>query len=617
MTYMALYRKWRPQAFSELVGQEHVSRTLAQAVVGGRVGHAYLFSGPRGTGKTSTAKILAKALNCEQGPTAEPCGECESCRRIADGTSMDVMEIDAASNRGIDEIRELRETVKFAPAMGRYKVYIIDEVHMLTSEAFNALLKTLEEPPPNVVFILATTELQKVPATIQSRCQRYDFKRIAAKDIEARLREVVEASGISADDAALALVAREADGGLRDALSTLDQCVSLAEDRVTETLVRDILGLIGRESVVRILRALAAKDAKEALSAAADVFAEGKDAKQLVTEMIAQLRAAMVYQAAGVPDGVEIYETDEAVLKEMASLFPQDAFLPMLRRLHDALTELRWTTEPRIAVETAMLAICQNGGAASAEQRAAAPAEPPQESAQLRVLSARLEALEKRIAAGDFSSAPARTPTASTGKTTRNAAVAGVQKRMPPQQTVAGGNSAFTPTQEAEGIWRRVLDALQKNPEQKVIYACVSKGTAGGMTAQRFCVQFQSQFLANRLNQPDYRNVVEGYLAEISGSPLELVVEVGAPPAPQEKPKAAPPKKKTAAEMVAELPPEARTEVKKAMDIFGPDAKIVPMPEKDTPPSEQKKSAPTEEVPPFTDEDFEGLDDAYVPSEED
>ncbi len=618
MTYMALYRKWRPQSFSELVGQEHVSRTLAQAVVGGRVGHAYLFSGPRGTGKTSTAKILAKALNCEQGPTTEPCGECESCRRIADGTSMDVMEIDAASNRGIDEIRELRETVKFAPAMGRYKVYIIDEVHMLTSEAFNALLKTLEEPPPNVVFILATTELQKVPATIQSRCQRYDFKRIAAKDIEARLREVVEASGISADDAALALVAREADGGLRDALSTLDQCVSLAEDRVTETLVRDILGLIGRESVVRILRALAAKDAKEALSAVADVFAEGKDAKQLVTEMVAQLRAAMVYQAAGVPDGVELYETDESVLKEMASLFPQDTFLPMLRRLHDALTELRWTTEPRIAVETAMLAICQNGGAASAEQRAVAQEESPQASAQLRVLSARLEALEKKIASGGFSPALAKTPPSSAGKTMRTAAVVGVQKKTPAQQSVVGGNSIFTPTQETEGIWRRVLDALQANPEQKVIYACVSKGTAGGMTADRFCVRFQSQFLAGRLDRPDYRNVIEGYIAEFSGSPLELVVEVGAPSAPPEKPKAAPPKKKTAAEMVAELPPDARAEVKKAMDIFGSDAKIVPMPDKDIHPREQqKKSDSTDEAPPITDEDFEGLDDAYVPPEDD
>lgn len=618
MTYMALYRKWRPQAFSELVGQEHVSRTLAQAVVGGRVGHAYLFSGPRGTGKTSTAKILAKALNCEQGPTAEPCGECESCRRIADGTSMDVMEIDAASNRGIDEIRELRETVKFAPAMGRYKVYIIDEVHMLTSEAFNALLKTLEEPPPNVVFILATTELQKVPATIQSRCQRYDFKRIAAKDIEARLREVVEASGISADDAALALVAREADGGLRDALSTLDQCVSLAEEKVTETLVRDILGLIGRDSVVRILRALAAKDAKEALSAAADVFAEGKDAKQLVTEMIAQLRAAMVYQAAGVPDGVELYETDEAVLKETAALFPQDAFLPIMRRLHDALTELRWTTEPRIAVETAMLSICQDGGAVTSAQNPAAPADSPQESAQLRVLSARLEALEKKIASGGFASAPTKLAAASAGKA-RSASTTGVRKTTSAHQAAAGGSSVFVPTPEGEAIWKRVLDALQANPAQKLIYTCVSKGTFGGMTTQRFCVQFRSEFLANLADKPDYRSVIEGYIEEFSGSPLSLVVELGAPPVPEVKPKPAPPKKKTTDEMVAELPPEARREVKKAMDFLGADAKIVPVPEKNNhkPPTEQKQPEPTDEAPPYTDEDFEGLDDAYVPPEDD
>ena len=616
MAYMALYRKWRPQAFSELVGQEHVSRTLAQAVVGGRVGHAYLFSGPRGTGKTSTAKILAKALNCEKGPTAEPCGACESCRRIADGTSMDVMEIDAASNRGIDEIRELRETVKFAPAMGRYKVYIIDEVHMLTSEAFNALLKTLEEPPPNVVFILATTELQKVPATIQSRCQRYDFKRIAAKDIEARLREVAEASGISADDAALALVAREADGGLRDALSTFDQCVSLAEGRVTETLVRDILGLIGRDSVVRILRALSAKDAKEALSAAADVFAEGKDAKQLVTEMIAQLRAAMVYRAAGVPDGVELYETDEAVLKETAAMFPQDAFLPMMRRLHDALTELRWTTEPRIAVETAMLSVCQDGGAAIAPQGAAAPAESPQESAQIRVLSARLEALEKKIASGGFAPAPRKSSAASAGKAS-NAAAAGDRKKTSVQQAAVGGNGGFVPTPEGDAVWRRVLDALKANPEQNVIYACVSKGICGGMTAQRFCVQFRSQFLAERLDRPDYRNIIEGYIEEFAGAPLDLVVEVGAPPAPQEKPKPAPPKKKTAAEMVAELPPEARAEVTKAMNFLGEDAKIVPVPEKENPPQEQKKAVQIDdEAPPITDEDFEGLDEAYVPPEE-
>ena len=254
MAYVALYRQWRPKSFSDLVGQEHVSQTLAQAIETGRVGHAYLFSGPRGTGKTSTAKILAKALNCEAGPTPEPCGVCESCRRVNEGTSLDVFEIDAASNRGIDEIRELRETIQFAPVNGRYKVYIIDEVHMLTAEAFNALLKTLEEPPAQVVFILATTEIHKVPATIQSRCQRYDFKRIAAEVIAARLRYVADQSDIAAEDAALSLIAQGAAGGLRDALSTLDQCATLAESVVTEQLVRDILGLVGREHIEKSLR---------------------------------------------------------------------------------------------------------------------------------------------------------------------------------------------------------------------------------------------------------------------------------------------------------------------------------------------------------------------------
>ena len=219
MAYVALYRKWRPQGFDALVGQEAVRTALTNALETGRIAHAYLFAGPRGTGKTSTAKILAKAVNCEHGPTPNPCNECQNCVRINDGTSMDVFEIDAASNRGIDEIRDLREKVAFAPVSGRYKVYIIDEVHMLTTEAFNALLKTLEEPPPHVIFILATTEPHKIPATIHSRCQRFDFRRVTDADIVKRLREVADGSGIAADDDALQLIAVQADGGMRDALS--------------------------------------------------------------------------------------------------------------------------------------------------------------------------------------------------------------------------------------------------------------------------------------------------------------------------------------------------------------------------------------------------------------
>ena len=243
MAYMALYRKWRPQDFSDLIGQEHISETLSNAISTGKVAHAYLFSGPRGTGKTSTAKILAKALNCEHGPTPTPCNQCVCCQKINDGSFMDVFEIDAASNRGIDEIRDLRETVKFAPVDGKYKVYIIDEVHMLTTEAFNALLKTLEEPPSHVVFILATTEVHKVPITIQSRCQRYDFKRITKDDILKRLVMITDEMGLNADKDALSIIAIQADGGMRDALSLLDQCLAFTKDELTVTQVRKVLGL--------------------------------------------------------------------------------------------------------------------------------------------------------------------------------------------------------------------------------------------------------------------------------------------------------------------------------------------------------------------------------------
>lgn len=247
MAYIALYRKWRPKTFEDVVGQRQITETLQKAIDTDKVAHAYLFSGPRGTGKTSTAKIFARAMNCVHGPTSHPCNTCDVCRHILAGESLDVVEIDAASNRSIEDIRNLRETIKFMPAEGRKKIYIIDEVHMLTTEAFNALLKTLEEPPAHVIFILATTEPEKIPMTILSRCQRYEFRRITSHDIAERILYIADQEHIDITRGAAHILSVQADGGMRDALSLLDQCVSNADGTIDETLVRNLLGLVGRD----------------------------------------------------------------------------------------------------------------------------------------------------------------------------------------------------------------------------------------------------------------------------------------------------------------------------------------------------------------------------------
>ena len=378
MAYVALYRKWRPQGFDSLVGQEAVRTALTNALETGRIAHAYLFAGPRGTGKTSTAKILAKAVNCEHGPTPNPCNKCQNCVRINDGTSMDVFEIDAASNRGIDEIRDLREKVAFAPVNGRYKVYIIDEVHMLTTEAFNALLKTLEEPPPHVIFILATTEPHKIPATIHSRCQRFDFKRVTDSDIVKRLREVADGSGIAADDDALQLIAVQADGGMRDALSLLDQCGVMAE-RVSAETVRSVLGIVGREALRELVKAVGEGNVPEALALLEALLAGGKDVKQIITELAEYLRAVLLYKAS--PEYREIYLTDtKEAIAAMEGLLSTDRLMAAQERLHQCMLELRQSVRGRIAAEMCLFDLCRVEGST------------------LAALTARVEKLEAMLA---------------------------------------------------------------------------------------------------------------------------------------------------------------------------------------------------------------------------
>ncbi|HHW14881.1 MAG TPA: DNA polymerase III subunit gamma/tau, partial [Firmicutes bacterium] len=298
MTYVSLYRKWRPQTFSEVISQEHVTRTLQNALRMGRIAHAYLFAGPRGTGKTTVARLLAKALDCRQGPTPEPCGQCDNCTQIRDGLSLNVIEIDGASNRGIEEIRDLREKVKLVPVQAPYKVYIIDEIHMLTPDAFNALLKTLEEPPAHVVFIFATTEPHKIPATILSRCQRFDFKRLTVPELSAHLSRIASAEGLELAPETVTLIARNADGGLRDALSLLDQCIAFAGKKIGAADVETLLGTVETEALLRFMDLVARRDLVGGLTYLSELMDEGKDLHRLARDLMGHLRNLLLAKLA-------------------------------------------------------------------------------------------------------------------------------------------------------------------------------------------------------------------------------------------------------------------------------------------------------------------------------
>ena len=543
MAYIALYRQWRPGSFKDLVGQTAVSRTLSHAISAGRIAHAYLFSGPRGTGKTSTAKILAKSLNCEKGPTPDPCGVCKSCTKIADGTALDVFEIDAASNRGIDEMRDLREKVKFTPAEGRYKVYIIDEVHMLTTEAFNALLKTLEEPPEHVVFILATTEPHKVPATIQSRCQRFDFRRITVEEIEARLAYVAQEMKIPCEKEALRLIAHQADGGMRDALSLLDQCASLDGDTLTAACVEENLGLIGHEPIYRLTKAVGERAKGEVLETIAELLALGKDPMQLLAELTLHLRSLMICEAAGALAALDLADDAGAALEEQKALFTQAQIMAMIARLHEAMAELRWTPQPRITLEVALLSLCSASMEDGAKSAAAAQSSPaPAEAARIARLEAELAALKAAFASQktslspiSSSSAPAARQRAASRPAKAASAGTPASSSAPlhaPAAPVSAASAA--PNPEGEKIYAELLSRLQEKQRISVL-ACLKGASFSASGAGSFRLHFASPLLARRTMRDDYRKIIEELLAEIAGEPLSLSCEA------QDAPKAAPP----------------------------------------------------------------------------
>jgi DNA polymerase III subunit gamma/tau len=382
MAETSLYRRHRPQSFDAVVGQEHVVRTLRNAVERDRVHHAYLFVGSRGTGKTSMAKILAACLNCERGPTVSPCGECESCTAIAAGTSLDVIEMDAASNRSVDDIRDLRERVGYVPAAGRWKVYIIDEAHMLTREAWNAFLKTLEEPPPNTVFVLATTEAHKVMPTIVDRCQRFDFQRPALSQVAEVINRVVAAEEIEIDDGAVGAIARSANGSFRDALGTLDQIVAYGGARVATEDVLSVLGVADADLIFDAADAVASGDGKAALAVAERLSESGRDPSQFGRDLVAHLRQLLVVRTAGlVPDSFSVTAAQEERLRAQAESLGDQALVRAIDELSAALSAIREGDEARMALELALL-------------RSARPDLDPSRAA----LAQRVERLERRLA---------------------------------------------------------------------------------------------------------------------------------------------------------------------------------------------------------------------------
>jgi DNA polymerase-3 subunit gamma/tau len=356
MSYLVLARKWRPQVFEEVVGQRPITQTLQNAISQNRVAHAFLFTGARGVGKTSTARILAKALNCEKGPHINPCNQCTSCQEISSGTSMDVIEIDGASNRGIDEIRELRENVRYTPAKSRYKIYIIDEVHMLTREAFNALLKTLEEPPPHIIFVLATTEPHKIPATILSRCQRYDFKRIPMREILGSLKKIVDEEKVQISQRALLSITQESEGSLRDAQSLLDQVISYGGREIRDEDIVEVLGLIDRKILNDTIEAIADRNPERCIEMIERVYHYGVDLQHFCRELLQYLRHLILIKVSQHPEGLmELLEEEMEILKKQAEKFEFDQLNHLFNLLLKGEEEIAQSTFPRTMLEMTLI----------------------------------------------------------------------------------------------------------------------------------------------------------------------------------------------------------------------------------------------------------------------
>ncbi|MCL1965177.1 MAG: DNA polymerase III subunit gamma/tau [Firmicutes bacterium] len=520
MATQALYRTWRPATFSDVVGQDAIVTTLKNQVSSGRVAHAYLFCGSRGTGKTSSAKIFARAVNCVSPKDGDPCGVCAACRALEAENSLDIVEIDAASNNGVDEIRDLREKVKYPPQHGRYRVYIIDEVHMLSTGAFNALLKTLEEPPGHALFILATTEPRRLPATVLSRCQRYDFRRIPLRDIIGRLRKIAEGEHADVSPDALALIAQAAEGGMRDAISLMDMCISFGGGSADLGLVREVLGAADRGFLFRFADHLLDGDAARAVMDIDTLIRAGQEPHVFSRDVSQHLRGLMLAQtcAEALAGLLETTEEDAALMIGQAERVTRARLLFMLDLFLNAESDMKWSGQPRVVLELAAVRACL-----------------PEESLRLEALASRMELVEKRLERGEANrgeakAAPADMPLK--GMEAPSAAYAAPDTSAIIKEEIQTAPAVSDEKKEAasappleKSVWDKALRLIKKEP---YLYAPVTKGRFAGIEngTARILYPKEGEIYLNMIRQAGRQEKIEAMLTEAAGRPMTLTLEV-------------------------------------------------------------------------------------------